>query len=202
MRGATVLKQPRQQAAMATTLIGKRLRQLRKERKMTLAELARGSGIDTATISRIETGKMTGTLESHMRLTRAMGLTLAEFYAGLEEARQVAEVRTGAAKTDVYVHEAGHSSLAILTKDPLQKKMLPVLVTIEPGGRTQNEEGSPGTEQFLYVLAGPLEARIGKETYALKAGQSLYFDATVPHHVRNTTSKTVKALVLTTPPAL
>jgi len=202
MRGSTVLKQPRQAATMATTLIGKRLRQLRKERKVTLAELARASGIDPATISRMETGKMTGTLESHMRLTRALGLTLAEFYAGLEEARQVAEVRTAGAKTDVYIHEAGRSSLAILTKDPLQKKMLPMLVTIEPGGRTQSEEGSPGTEQFLYVLAGPVEAHIGKETYTLKAGQSLYFDATVPHHVRNQTGKTVKCLVLTTPPAL
>ena len=157
MRGSTIVKQTRQQGAMATSLIGKRLRQLRKERKMTLAELARGSNIDTATISRIETGKMTGTLESHLRLTRALGMTLAEVYAGLEEARQVAEVRTSSAKTDIYVHEAGHSSLAILTKDPLQKKMLPVLLTIEGGGRTQNEEGSAGTEQFLFVLAGPIE---------------------------------------------
>jgi glyoxylate utilization-related uncharacterized protein len=72
----------------------------------------------------------------------------------------------------------------------MQKKMLPVLLTIEGGGRTQNEEGSPGTEQFLYVLAGPLDAQIGKERYTLKLGQSLYFDATVPHHLRNTTSKT------------
>ena len=169
---------------------------------MTLAELARGSNIDTATISRIETGKMTGTLESHLRLTRALGMTLAEFYAGLEEARQVAEVRTSSAKTDVYVHEAGHSSLALLTKDPLQKKMLPVLLTIEGGGRTQNEEGSAGTEQFLFVLAGPIEARIGKETYTLKSGQSLYFDAATLHWFRNASAKTVRALMLTTPPSL
>jgi transcriptional regulator with XRE-family HTH domain len=48
--------------------LGKRIKELRKSKKMTLVEIAKKTGIDQATLSRMENGKMTGTLDSHMRL--------------------------------------------------------------------------------------------------------------------------------------
>lgn len=47
--------------------IGRIIRRLRKERKITLLELSQKSGVAIATLSRIETGKMTGRLKSHLR---------------------------------------------------------------------------------------------------------------------------------------
>ena len=67
--------------------VGGRLRDLRKAQGITLVELAKASGVDTATISRIETGSMTGTLESHTKLSRALGVRLTQLYAGIEEAQ-------------------------------------------------------------------------------------------------------------------
>lgn len=80
---------------LAKTL-GERLRQLRNSQKVTLVELAKASGVDIATISRIETGGMVGTLKSHLRLATALGVTIVELYAGLEEAkvRRVAILQT------------------------------------------------------------------------------------------------------------
>ena len=184
--------------------LGDRLRQLRKAQKITLAELQKTAGVDIGTISRIETGKMTGTIESHVRLARALGIKLTELYSGIEEAqaKEVAAVQPPSARTEVYVHEAGKSSMTILTTDVLKKKLMPVLMTIEPGGSTHREETRVGTEKFIYVLDGEIEAKLGEATHQLKRGASLYFDASTPHQLRNVGAKTVHCLVVATPPAL
>jgi quercetin dioxygenase-like cupin family protein len=184
--------------------VGERLRMLRQSQKLTLVELAKASGVDVATISRIETGKMSGTLESHVRLASALGLKLTDLYAGIEElrAKRAATLVPSAQRKDVYVHQAGKSSIALLTSDIMQKKLMPVLVTVEPGGRTQREEAKVGTERFLYVLDGTLEARVGEETHLLKRGSSLYLDAAVPHSFKNTGRVTAKFISVVTPPVL
>ena len=69
--------------ALANT-IGTRLRTMRSTQRLPMVVLASLSGVDAATISRIERGRMPGTLESHLKLSRALGLTLAALYEGLE----------------------------------------------------------------------------------------------------------------------
>ena len=184
--------------------IGPRLRVLRKEQKFTLAELSKASGVAIATISRIETGRMTGTLEAHLQLARALRLTLPELYAGLEDngGRRKASVQTKAARTEVYAHAAGRSALRMLTQDVLQKKMMPVLIEIAPGGRTQPEQAPRGTEKFLYVMDGAVEATVGQETLPLKREETLYLDASLKHSLRNAGSRPARLLCVLTPPVL
>ena len=188
----------------AARSVGERLHVLRKTQQMTLVELAKASGVDAATISRIETGKMSGTLESHIRLAAALGLKLTDLYAGIEELRasRAATLLPSAQHKDVYVHQAGKSAITLLTSDIMQKKLMPVLVTVEPGGSTQREEAKVGTEKFLYVLDGTLEARVGEDTHLLKRGSSLYLDAAVPHSFNNTGRVTARFVSVVTPPVL
>jgi transcriptional regulator with XRE-family HTH domain len=60
--------------------LGDKIRQLRKEKKLTLEELSEASRVALATISRIESNKMTGTVESHYMLATALNLTLSDLY--------------------------------------------------------------------------------------------------------------------------
>jgi len=206
----TAIKAPRARPrtrpspAQAARTVGERLRALRTAQQVTLVQLAKAAGVDAATVSRIETGKMTGTLESHMRLAAALGAKITDLYAGIEEARtrEAVSVLKPSAQGEVYVHQAGKASLAMLTTDVLRKKLMPVLITIEPGGSTHKEEAKVGTERFLYVLDGELEARIGDATHEMKKGGTLYFDASIPHKFRNVGRRTVKCLSITTPPVL
>ena len=184
--------------------IGGRLRSIRKSQKVRLVELAESSGVDAATISRIETGRMTGTLESHAKLARALGVKLTQLYSGIEEAqaREVVTIQPAATRGEVYVHETGKSAMAMLTTEVLKKKLMPVLITIEPGGSTHKEENRVGTEKFLYVLEGNVDVKLAEDTHHLKRGSSLYFDASVPHVLTNAGPKTARCLAVTTPPAL
>ena len=201
---AKAAKNKVQQLEQHARSVGERLRALRRGQKLTLAELARATGVDIATISRMETGKMTGTLESHIKLATALGIKVTELYAGIEEARikDAVTVHAPSRQGEVYVHDAGKSSIAMLTTDVLRKQMMPVLVTIEPGGSTHKEEARVGTERFLYVLEGAIEARVGEAVHELRRGASLYLDASIPHSLRNPGHSTSKCLSVTTPPVL
>ncbi len=184
--------------------IGARLRQIRKAQRITLVQLSKTTGVDIATVSRIETGKMTGTLECHVRLASALGVKITDLYGGIEEARETegTAYQAPAAHSDVYVHEAGKSSMAILTTDVLKKKLMPVLITIEAGGATNKEEARVGTERFLYMLEGSVEVLVGDRHFSLKKASTLYFDASVTHFIRNTGRSTARILSVVTPPAL
>ncbi len=184
--------------------VGARLRVLRKSQKIRLLELAKASGVDAGTISRIETGKMTGTLECHIRLATALGVKITELYAGIEEARAKhgVTIQGPSKRSEVYMHQAGKTAMNLLTSDVLKKKLMPMLITIEPGGSTHREEAKVGTEKFLYVLDGSLEARVGQETHMLKKGSSLYLDASIAHTLKNVSSHTARCLSVVTPPVL
>src|SRR3989338_2863672 len=96
---------------------GELVRALRRAQRLTLAELARRSGIDQATLSRIETGKMTGTVESHRVIAQAMGLRPAELYAKWEDdgdVRQAVSVQTAPAPAQVTTYAPCKASWQVL----------------------------------------------------------------------------------------
>ena len=54
----------------------------------------------------------------------------------------------------------------------------------------------PGAE-FIYVLGGALTVRIGDDEHALDAGDSLYFDCSVPHGYRRAGGRACSAIIVT-----
>jgi len=181
--------------------IGKTIRALRKEKETTLVELADKSGVALATLSRMENGKMTGTLESHMKICEALDITLPELYANLYAPRKSVELQKHNARTEVFIHDRRASSEMLASK-VLNKKMMPVLIKLEKSGCTHKEETKYGIEKFIYVLEGKIEANIGIEKYTLGKNDSLYFESNVPHHIKNTGSSDARVVCVTCPPTL
>ena len=181
--------------------IGKRLKELRTAKGINLSDLAEKSGVQIATLSRIEHLKMTGTLESHMKIAQALDIDITQLYSGIIREEDKVDLRTARSSTDVFVH-SDKSSYEILTAKVLSKKMMPVLLKIEADGRTNKEQSQAGTEKFLFVLEGKIDAKIGKESYALLKHNTLYFDASLEHHLINKGKITAKVLCVTTPVAL
>ncbi|MDD5495533.1 MAG: XRE family transcriptional regulator [Candidatus Omnitrophica bacterium] len=181
--------------------IGSVLHDLRKEKGMTLAELADKSGVALATLSRMENGKMTGTLESHMKICEALGITLPDLYKDLAPSKKTVEVKTGKSHSDVFVHNKKSSS-EMLAANALNKKMLPVLIKLQRGGATHKEETKPGIEKFIYILEGKIEAVIGNEKHNLIKGDTLYFNSSIPHHFRNLATGETVLISVMSPPAV
>lgn len=180
--------------------IGSRIRELRKQRKLKLYELAEKSGVQIATLSRIEHNKMTGTLESHLQIAAALGVELSELYTSIVRGNETNEPETETT-AEIFVHNE-KASFEILTKNVSRKKMMPMRLKIEPGGRTASETNIFGSEIFIYIFEGILEAVINEKPFTLEKNHCLYFDAAQPHFFRNTFEHTCKALVIATPAQL
>ncbi|PIU41469.1 MAG: hypothetical protein COS99_05255 [Candidatus Omnitrophica bacterium CG07_land_8_20_14_0_80_42_15] len=181
--------------------IGSKIRELRKERKMTLQELSKKSGVALATLSRIENEIMTGTIGSHMQICKAMDITLPELYAKIEEGKKQVEHKSVASRTDIFVHSKKSSS-EMLTSRVMDKKMMPIMIKIDFGGSTHKEETKRGIEKFIYVIDGKIEALVGKEKYNLNKSETLYFDASLPHVLKNSGTGEAKVICVISPPAL
>jgi len=176
--------------------IGKRIRELRKNKKLTLVEISKKGGVALATLSRIETGKMTGTLNSHINIAKALDITLPELYSEINKPATLHKKKDY--DVEFFTHNKKISSI-LLTKDIFTKKMLPVLIRLDRGAKTHKEGLRKGTEKFISVLDGKIEVITGKERNVLEKGTTLYFDAYQPHYIRNIGNTKARCLCVTTP---
>lgn len=181
--------------------LGKRIRELRKQRKLTLVDISGKTGIDKATLCRIEKGRMSGTLQSHLRIADALGIRLPDLYQQVLDGTHIEKDKRLKEKLDKFSHSGGATS-ELLTSGVLNKKMLPVLLRLKAGGRTETEEHPVTAERFVYVLTGEIEIRIDDQPTPLKAGESLYFSADKPHTIRNTARSESRCLSIMTPTSL
>ena len=182
-------------------LIGDIIYRLRKERKMTLLELSEKSGVALATLSRIENSKMTGTLQSHINICKALETDITELYKDLSLSKKKVEMRSRKARLDVFFHSKNASSEILISKDA-NKKMMPLIIKITKGGSTHNEVTKSGIEKFIYIAAGRIEANIGEEKYNLTKGDTLYFDSPAPHHFKNTGPGEANLICVVCPPLM
>jgi len=181
--------------------IGKRIEAIRKSKKMKLTEIAEATGIQMATLSRIENMKMTGTLESHIKIAKALGVDVTEIYKDIEKENAIVEFQNNRNTADVFTHSDSAFS-EILTKNMLDKKMMPVLIRIEPGGKTNIEQNRPGSEKFIFLLEGIIEINVNDKKYSLTKHSTMYFDAALPHTFINTGKSNAKVLCVSTPVTL
>ena len=184
--------------------IGKRLREIRKAKGMSLSALAEKSGVQIATLSRIEHLKMTGSLESHMNIAKALEIDVTHLYTDIikEKDKEKVDIKTAKTSgTDMYVH-SDKSSSEILTSKVLTKKMMPTLIKMEPEGRTNKEQNQHGSEKFVFVLEGKVDVEVGGECYTVVKNNTLYFDGSIEHVFYNRSKSPAKVLCVTTPVAL
>lgn len=177
--------------------VGRRIRELRQQKDWSLAELAKRSGVALSSLSRMETGKMTGTLESHLVVARALGVRLTELYLGLDGA-PLMELRRADQAADKVQGEKG-AGFTLLSRSGMQNKMLPTLLSLAPKASTQRERGAAGAEKFLYLLKGEMEVATGSEKAKLKPGDSLYFLASSSYSITNSGGQAALALLISTP---
>lgn len=181
--------------------LGRKLREFRQVKDWSLAELAKRSGVALSSLSRMETGKMTGTLESHLKVARALGVRLSELYSSLDAPGPPVEVKRAEELTDSIAAGKG-AVLSVLASAPLQKKMLPTLLHLPPKKSAQKQRGPAGSERFLYVLKGQLEATVGDHVVRAGTGENLYLQASVPHTLTNPGTTPLLVLSVTCPPIL
>lgn len=184
--------------------IGTKLRSIRRGNDWTLAEVAKRTGIPVSTLSRIENNQVSPTYDQLTRLSDGLELDIAQLFSEQQRpAAALMQARRSINHLDEgQVIETAHQALRYLSTDLLNKSFTPILADIKT--RRIEDFGEflshPG-EEFLFVVEGELE--LHTECYApalLKAGESIYFDSTVPHAYINTGPGRCLALSICTVP--
>ncbi|HVO57636.1 MAG TPA: cupin domain-containing protein [Dongiaceae bacterium] len=179
--------------------VGEKLRHLRLRRKMGLVELSRHSGLSPALLSKLEHGKLYPTLPTLSRIALVFSVGLEYFFA--DEKKQHTFALARKQERLRFPEAPGVKELAFefesLDFPATNRKFNSYLadfrnVPVEKMRMHQHQ----GVE-FIYVLKGRLALKIGADTEFLEAGDSLYFDAQLPHGYSRAGSKPCSALVIT-----
>lgn len=180
--------------------IGERLRALRLKKKMGLVELGRHTSLSPGLLSKLERERIFPTLPTLLRIALVFGVGLEYFFAGSREKPTVAIVRRGErvqlperpdGKDIMYRFESLDFRATERRFSAYQAEFLPVKA------ERLRPHAHPGVE-FLVVLEGTLQLRIGDAEYALAPQDSVYFDSSAPHAYRRIRGRRCRAIVVTT----
>ncbi|MEU7527117.1 XRE family transcriptional regulator [Saccharothrix sp. NPDC042600] len=151
--------------------VGPRLRAIRKQREVTLADLSAQTGISESTLSRLESGQRRANLELLLPLARAHGVPLDELVGAPD---------TGDPRVHLKPVRRGGRTIIPLTR---RAGGLQAFKMIIPGVRSHVEPELRVHEgyEWMYVLDGKLRLYLGEQDLVLKPGEAAEFDTHVPH---------------------
>jgi len=159
--------------------IGRQLRDFRRNRKITVAALARQAGLSAGMLSKIENGQISPSLATLQTLSAALSVPITAFFAKFEEFRHAVHVKAGeAVEVERRGTRAGHQynllgHLGANASGVMVEPYLIVLSTEADVFPTFQHEGI----ELIYMLGGVLDYRHGDRLYRLEPGDSLFFDA-------------------------
>ena len=176
--------------------VGKRIKEHRESRGFSVRGLADKAGLSPSMISQIECGKVDPSL-STLR-TLALTLDVPMFFLVLEDHTPSPQTVTLGRGRKVLFPDDG-LEYEILHSD--QQKLMGVHIgVLHPKGRTSEGLLPHEGEECLIVLEGSMEVVFEHETIALSAGESLYFDSSVPHRLQNPNPDDCRFYLIISPP--
>ncbi len=161
--------------------IGRQVRALRKKHDMTVTELASLAELSSGMLSKIENGLTSPSLATLKALSSALNVPVTVLFRKFEEQREATFVPKGEGlKIERRGTRSGHQYHLLGHSRDKAVGVEPYLITLTSESEIFPYFQHAGTE-FLYMLAGRMGYRHGDRVYAMTSGDSLFFDADVPH---------------------
>jgi len=170
--------------AAQSASLGPRVRALREAMGLSLRDLAERSGVSAPMLSQVERGETSPTLITAERIAAGLDLTLSRLLR-LDEGGHVVVARAAERRVR---RRPGHRTEELTPPLPGQRADVS-LHELEPGAATGRPGDpplhEPGARETAVVLAGAPTLMIDDERHDLEAGDSVTFDADLPHHFIN-----------------
>lgn len=174
---ATVSSAPPESPRTLERALGHQVRRLRRERDLSVSDLAAASGLSLGMVSKIENGQISPSLSTVNAIAGALNVPLSSLFSAFEEKRDCSHVRAGQGVTiERRGTKVGHLY-------ELLGAALGGDVVVEPYLITLADEAEPYTGfrhagiEFLYMLSGEVIYRHADRSYRLTPGDALLFDS-------------------------
>jgi transcriptional regulator with XRE-family HTH domain len=150
--------------------VGDLVRRLREQRGLSLRALAGATEFSPSFISQLENGQVSPSIASMQRIAATLGVTLGEFFSSLGSTEGGVVVRTA----DRILLQSQWSQATLEALSPMKRGRLlePMLITLQPGGRSGKHPTAQPREEFAFVLEGEVELTLGPDTFALREGDA------------------------------
>ncbi len=181
--------------------IGKKIRELRQKKGLTIHQLSEKTGLSKGLISQIENEQVSPPISTLLKISNALMVELSYFFEEGGPEKKITVVRKNERIVSGRRGIKGNINIGytyeMLAPKKAHKHMEPFIVTFEPKERDEvimfNHEG----EEFHFVLEGRVEMITDiQEPIVLEEGDSLYFDSSIHHGFRGLDGKPAKTLVV------
>jgi transcriptional regulator with XRE-family HTH domain len=175
--------------------VGVRVKALREAMDLSLRDLAERSGVSAPMLSQVERGETSPTLVVAEKIASGLDLTLSQLLR-LDEGGHVVVIRGDERRVRT---RRGHRTEELTPPLPGQRADVSVH-TLEPGAATGRAGDpplhEPGARETTVVTSGSVALMIDDERHDLAAGDSVTFDADLPHHFSNESDEPAEFLAV------
>lgn len=176
--------------------LGKKIRDLRFRRGLTVQQLAEASGLSKGFISQVENDRTSPSLATLRDLSRALETSVA--YLVVEDDNAPYVVRQ--AQRPTLNADGSATRLEVLSVQP-RRNLEILMIEIAPGSSTVTDRNYLHGEECLVCLDGCVTVTSNEHKLVLDSGDSCHFDARVPHTIANAGEAKARVLVAITPAA-
>jgi transcriptional regulator with XRE-family HTH domain/mannose-6-phosphate isomerase-like protein (cupin superfamily) len=201
--------------------IGEKIRTMRLQNRMTLADLSERSGVSKSLLSMIERGRSVPTLTTFQKIADAFGIAVSSLFSDDETAGPGHLIPANPQKPSFSVFRTNGSeskNFTVVHGTKRKKMMMPWGAYYEmlcpdlqhsmefiylsyPVDAKLEEFYSHNGEECGVVLEGRFRGIIGEQEVVLEPGDSIYYDSSIPHRWENAGEIEVKAIWAITPPS-
>ncbi|NJL13896.1 MAG: helix-turn-helix domain-containing protein [Microscillaceae bacterium] len=177
-------------------LIGTQIKEIRREKGLTIQDLSELSGISKGMLSKIENGRTIPSLNTLALVTKSLHIDLSHFFNGIENYSFFRYILKRENEYQVFEREESQGFLYqfMLSRKVSDLVFESVILELAPGAN--RKKISTDAYEFKYILEGQVEYHIGEEVVILQKGDSLFFDGRIPHVPLNPFEETVRILVI------
>jgi quercetin dioxygenase-like cupin family protein len=169
---------------------GTKMKQFRQLKQTSLETLVHRTGLSQRYLKDIEEGRIIPPVSAVIQISKALSVDSGSFLSAEEQEALVKRRKESFFKrTQAYSYKT-------LTPDAETKHMKAFLITIDPRQDHKMVEYRHEGEEFIYVLKGEVEVRVGENQNTLKKSETLHFDSGIPHKLRNLSDDEAKLLVV------
>jgi transcriptional regulator with XRE-family HTH domain len=177
--------------------ISNRIKDRRREKNITVHELAIRANVSKGLISQIENSRTIPSLMVLIEIIKALEIDLNEFFKDIRSKSDDLPILVKR-KTD-YEHFEKEHALGFHYQRIFTKSINPgtidiVILELEPGATRPLVETD--AFEYKYVLSGEIEYQFNEEKIILNQGDSMLFDGRIPHTPKNLGSTTASMLVI------
>ena len=179
--------------AKAASGIGPRLRQAREQKKMSVRGLARYVGVSPSLVSQIERGRVMPSVGTLYAIANELGLVVDDLFTGAQPRSKGRERVETAADVPNPVLKIGQRKRIRLADGVQWERLTPtpdkdvefLVVSYSVGAESCAKDAliRHGGKEYAFLIRGQLGIKIGFEEFELGPGDSIAFDAQMPHRL-------------------